>query len=247
MQLPGHFSVNDGWYFWRPDRCMLGHHLYGRHFSLRKRQENIGGKHKKGSTTVIGKWPVSKTKEMRVRKDKNWMARNDHWGRKNFNGCRETQRNTRLASSNYYRKTSSRLLRNRKLLSKIYTTLFRDRKTIKRTVEERSDLRIDTRMSKVVWRTEETLHWRTCPRNARPHQAIPNRMWCFQICNRSGLNSVGFEWRPTPLRVYFQNVLPDGAKLRDLRQRINGNYSSLRRMVTLHPRFPPQDNNTFGS
>ena len=53
------------------------------------------------------------------------MARNDHRGRENFNGCRETQRNTRLASSNYH-ETSLRLLRIRKFLSKIYTTLFQD-------------------------------------------------------------------------------------------------------------------------
>ena len=48
------------------------------HFSLCKGQENIGGKHKKGSATVIGERPVPKTKEMRVRKDKDRMARNDN-------------------------------------------------------------------------------------------------------------------------------------------------------------------------
>ena len=57
---------------------MLGHHLYGQYFSLRKGQENIGGEHKKGSTVVIGERPIPKTKEVRVRKDKNRMARNDH-------------------------------------------------------------------------------------------------------------------------------------------------------------------------
>ena len=43
---------------------MRGHHLYGQHFSLRKGQENIGGKHKKGSTAVIEERPVPKTKEV---------------------------------------------------------------------------------------------------------------------------------------------------------------------------------------
>ena len=106
---------------------------------------------------------------------------------------------------------------------------------------------MDPRMSKVIWRAEKALHWRTRPRDARPHQTISNWMWCFQICNRCGLNSVGFEWRPTPLRVYFQNILPDRVKLRDLWQRIDGNHPSPRRMVTLHPRLPPYDNNTFRS
>ena len=50
----------------------------------------------------------------------------------------------RLASSDY-RETSSRFLRIREFLSKIHTTLFRNRKTAKRTIEERSNLRMDPR------------------------------------------------------------------------------------------------------
>ena len=54
---------------------MLGHHLYGRHFSLHKGQENIGGKHKKGSTAVIGERPYLKPKKCEFKKTKiEWLG-----------------------------------------------------------------------------------------------------------------------------------------------------------------------------
>ena len=101
---------------------------------------------------------------------------------------------------------------------------------------------MDRWLSTSLWQTEEIIHWRTGPDDARPNETFPDRNGHIKICNGSSAYPTGFKRRQTSHLFYLENSLSCRMKLWNLRQGIIGDHSSIGRMVTPHTRIATYDN-----
>ena len=183
---------------------------------------------------------------MWILQNKNWMVGNGYWRRENIYGSWKTERNFQVAKPGHS-KTNLGIPCIWKLLSKIHPSLLRNCQTPQQSSKEGQKIQMDNRLSTGVWRIEKTLHGRTSLDHARSHKTILNWMRHVQICVRSSVNLIKFEWRSSPMCVHFKNLLPHRKKLWKLWSRTLGNNSSIRRMASLHSRLPSYNNNLIRS
>ena len=144
-------------------------------------------------------------------------------------------------------KTNLGFPRIRKLLPKIHPSLLRNCQTPQWSSKERQKIWMDNRLSTGIWRIEKMFHGSTGLGHAWSYKTIPNRVRHVQIRYRSSVDPIGFEWRPSPMRVHFKDLFPHEKKLWNLWSRTLGNNSSIRRMVALHSGLPSYNDNLIRS
>ena len=106
---------------------------------------------------------------------------------------------------------------------------------------------MDGSLPEVFWQTKETIHWRTSPCNAWPHETLLDQVRCLKIRFRGGTYPAGLKQRQTPMCIYLEDILSNWEKLRNLWSGVISNHSSTRRVETLHSRVPTHDSHLFWS
>ena len=140
---------------------------------------------------------------MHLLDDKSGIPRIYHPRKPHLNGPGKTEWNQRLASTDNG-KTSMILPEIWKLLSTIYTQIWKHHPTPEWPTKERRKVWMDTRMTGHLRHLEATLHWITSITNARLVKTLHFGTRCLLVCLQSSLITTRQQWRLAPLCLPVQ-------------------------------------------
>src|ERR1700735_4736837 len=125
---------------------------------------------------------------MRLLGIKSRLPRNDHRGKQDRNGSRETQRNQRLASTNHSQGTAT-VPRICELLSMIHPRIWKPHSTPEHSLKENGKIRMDTRKTESLQHLKRTIHRRTGIIHATSIETIHPQNGCLETCLWSGIKT----------------------------------------------------------